>query len=250
MYAVHADGTAAAGWTGGLLLHTDYAVQASPVIGDVMNTGQPQVIAACTDGNVFVIWKDGTNHTGGPIADLWTCAQNASQQIFATPTICSLDGSLLNLIVGSTDGVYKINLYNATFQPGSARWPWPTFLYNSARTSCNNTTTYSPASVSIIGKVRTSAAVGIPGATVAIEYESGGVPPVVNGNNSRVDPVYTAGDPTNTNEINRGGFVINQLPILSGGARYKLTISKPGYSTRYVYVTPVAGKNIIADVVY
>jgi len=252
VYAQHPDGTPAPGWAGGVPLHEGKPVKASPVVGDVLNVGtnEPQVVVGCTDGNVYVLWKDAANHAGGAVAAIWTCARSTGTEVLATPTICSLDGSQVSLIVGSTDGMYKIGLYNASFQPGSPRWPWPTFLYNAARTSCNDNTTYPAASVSIIGRVRTSAGVGVPGASVSVEYESGGVPRVAGRSDPRVNPVYTAGNTTAGDEINEGGFVINQLPTLSAGARYKLTINKPGYPSRYAYVTPAAGKNVIADVVY
>ena len=46
----------------------------------------------------------------------------------------------------------KINLDNATFQPGTTRWPWPTFHHDNARTGCNTTTTPTMVSASVIGK--------------------------------------------------------------------------------------------------
>ena len=105
VYAVHSDFSPAAGWSGGILLNPaspTMPIKASPIIGDVTGTttGQPQVVVASTDGNVYALWSDDTNHSGGPIAETWTCVQSDTEQILATPAICSLDGLTISLIVG------------------------------------------------------------------------------------------------------------------------------------------------------
>ena len=259
VYAVHSDFSPAAGWSGGILLNAaspTKPIKASPIVGDVMGTGQPQVVVASTDGNVYALWKDGANHSGGPIAEIWTCVQSDWGQILATPAICTLSNaqpSMLSLVVGSTDGIYKMDLYSATFQPGTTRWPWPTFHHDNARTGCNNTTTPSLVSASVIGRAVTSGGVGVPGVSINIAYSAGGTgtPGVANRpGQARVDPVYTAGNSTANDEINEGGFVINQLPV-GLEVQYRLTFHRSGYPDKYRYISAMtAGLKTATDVVY
>ena len=253
----------AAGWSGGILLRsgtrvdpednyseTPFSVRTSPLVGNVLtDTSDPQVIVGCIDGSVYALWKDGTNHSGGPVAKVWTCAQTDDAAILSTPTLCSLNGTSLDLIVGSTDGIYRINFSTITFDPNNTtRWPWTTFHYDAARTGCTTSPSSTKVSASIIGRV-TSQSTGkpIPGAHVKVEWYNGStwVIPAVYGrteprylNSQQMDYVVTAGQYDNGSEINEGGFVINQLPP---NTSYRLTISKTGYTTKQVTVTVTTG---------
>ena len=200
---------------------------------------------------MYALWIDGRSHAGGnPVAHTWTCAQTSGVEINATPTICSLGGSqpgMLSLIVGSTDGMYKIDLYSTTFQPNTSRWPWPTFHRDAARTGCYTNPSTTMVSASIVGQV-TSQSSGMPihGASVKVEWYDGSawVIPAVYGRadqryaDPQVDYVTTAGIYDNGSEINEGGFVINQLPP---SRSYRLTVSKSGYTQTQVMVSVTTG---------
>jgi hypothetical protein len=256
VYAIHADGSDATGWTDGISLPNGDPVTASLLYGKVVvGASAPQVIAASTDGNVYALWKDGTDHGGEAVAETWTCTQSAQDEyVRATPAFCSLNGTTVSLIVGSTDGIYKIDLYDAAYQPGSARWPWPTFHYDTARTGCRDSRpAQGPLSASVIGKARKADGTGIAGVRVEIRYLSGGsgVPAVANRPGAdRVDPVFAAGNDTENDEANEGGFVINQLPV-GAGIQYRVTLKRTGYADQYRDVTATtAGLKTVADVVY
>ena len=227
VYAIKSDGTPITGWpSDGIRLNTagSYKVAASPVVGDVMNTGSPQIVVGSTDGNVYALWSDGNNHAGGPVAKVWTCAQASGVYVYSTPTICSLDGSQVSLIVGSTDGIYKINLYSLqqgeTFTPGSARWPWPTFHRDNARTG-STTALASPVSASIMGTVTLSGS-PVPLAKISIKTLADQNVPVQGRSATRINPVRSVGDATANNEVDEGAYCINQLPP---NATYRITAS-------------------------
>jgi hypothetical protein len=117
-------------------------------------THEVQIVAPVLDGDVFVLWKDGANHAGGAVAKTWRCIENSAGELYSTPTICSLDGVNLSVIVGSSQGLYKIDCYPCgSFSPGSPRWPWPTFHHDAARTGCSVPPSGQPRSASIIGRV-------------------------------------------------------------------------------------------------
>jgi hypothetical protein len=260
-----------AGWAGGIQLSETYPIKASVVIGDVVNAGdnQPQIVAACSDGNVYALWKDGTAHPGAggnPVADEWTCVEDSYGFLYSTPTICSLNGTTVSLIVGSSEGLYKIDLYTVpagTFVPGSARWPWPTFHHDAARTGCSVAPSTTMVSSSIIGRVKDSySGQWIEGAQVLVQYWNGSTwvtETRVNGRpETRAYPLYTVGDGTPNNEINEGYFVINQLmpPVPPDpGYVYQLVINKAGYKQKTVIVnggppyTPLAlGRTDVGDI--
>ena len=51
-------------------------------------------------------------------------------------------------------------------------------------------------------------------------------------------------------EINEGGFVINQLPV-GAGIQYRVTLKRTGYADQYRDVTATtAGLKTVTDVVY
>ncbi len=240
-----------------LLNAINTGIQASPLYGNVVSgTTDPQVIVASEDGNVYALWKNGTNHSGGPIAAIWTFGG----EITSTPTLCSIDGTHLDMIVGGPDGLYKIHFDGTNGNPSITvnsnwtYWPWCTFHYNNARTGCCGLVPSTKVSASIIGRV-TSQSTGLPilGASVVVEWDNGSawVIPAVNG---RSDPRYpagsgqngvtTVGNYTNGSEINEGGYVINQLPP---NTSYRLTVSAQGYTTKQITV-PVTTGMVIQDV--
>ncbi len=102
----------------------------------------------------------------------------------------------------------------------------------------------------IIGRVVSTTGVAIEGATVTIIDTSTGQTPVVAGQPSatRNASVTTVGDGTAGDEINEGGYVINQLP---NGGTYTLTVSATGYQTTSVSVTTSANGGVThaADIV-
>ncbi len=228
IYAVKSDGTPITGWPSDGISpswRAGYKITASPAIADVLNTGSPQVVVACSDGNVYALWPDGNNHAGGPVAKMWVCAQSSGVEADSTPTICSLDGTQISMIVGSTDGIYKIDLYSLqqgeTFVPSSTRWPWPTFHRDNARTGCT-TASASPVSASIMGRV-TLGGNPLPLAKISVKT-LGGQNVSVYGRPSatRMDPVRSVGDATANNEANEGGYCISQLPP---NTTYRITAS-------------------------
>lgn len=214
-------GSSKAGWYPGIYVsrRPGFKIIASPIVADVMNTGSPQIVVACTDGNVYALWSDGNNHQGGPIAAVWRCVQSLEGQINSTPTVCSLDGSTVSMIVCSSDGIYKVDLYTLEqgqqFVPNSARWPWPTFRRDNARTGCQTTNDNPapPISASITGKVTLNSS-PVQGALVSIYTDSQltQVPAVYQRSTSRTNPVLSAGTGPANDEINEGAYCINQLP--------------------------------------
>ena len=182
----------------------------------------------------YAWWLDGTGHSGGAQANRWLCTQFDSEHIYSTPTLCSLNGSTLSMIVASSNDIYKIDLYQTTaFDPGSARWPWPTFHHDNARTGCSTTPSSTPVSTSIIGQLKTTGGVGIQGASVRIEYWTGTAwsssvsvyQPARGSAESRVNPITSVGTGAAGDEINEGGFAFNQL---TPDRRYHLVITNGG----------------------
>jgi len=228
VYAVKSDWTPITGWPSDGICpswRSGFKIIASPVIADVMNTGSPQIVVACTDGNVYALWPDGNNHAGGPVAKVWVCAQSAGVEVDSTPTVCSLDGTQVCMIVGSTDGIYKVDLYSLqqgeSFVPNSARWPWPTFHRDNARTGCN-TAPANPVCASIMGTVTLNGA-ALPLAKISIKTLGGqNVPVQGQSSATRIDPVRSVGDLTANNEVDEGAYCINQLPP---NATYRITAS-------------------------
>ncbi|MHB9036319.1 MAG: Ig-like domain-containing protein [Armatimonadota bacterium] len=265
VFALHANGTSVSGWSGGILLRsgtridpedgyseTPFSVRTSPLVGNVLTeTNDPQVIVGCIDGNVYALWKDGTNHSGGPVAKVWTCVQTDDATILSTPTLCSLNGTSLDLIVGSTDGIYRISFPTITFDPyNTTRWPWTTFHYDAARTGCTTSPSSTKVSASVIGRVRTSAGVWLSGTQVYIKDLTTNQNPVVYNRSGESRPTYisTVGDGTNNNEISEGGYVINQL---TPGRNYLLTFKRTGYADKtYTLNNATTGINTIPDTVY
>lgn len=227
VYAIHADGSSVSGWAGGIQLNAGnpQAIQASPLYGNVVSgTMDPQVIVACTDGNVYALWKEGANHSGGAIARVWTCAQSGGT-ITSTPTLCSLDGVHLDMIVASSGGVYRIRFDGSNGNPNITfdasdydRWPWRTFHYDNARTGCCGPVPTTKVSASVIGVVKQSN-VPVTGATVTVQYYNISTSQWMNDTSvyqsmsgrpvADRTPVITVG--TTADELNKGGFVINQL---------------------------------------
>lgn len=270
VYAIHSDGSSVSGWNGGILLRdgmrTDpesgsdvtYSIRTSPLVGNVVTeTNDPQVIVGCIDGNIYALWKDGTNHAGGPVARVWTCAQTDDAAILATPTLCSLSGTTLDLIVGSTDGIYRINFPSITFDSANTtRWPWTTFHYDAARTGCTTAPSTTMVSSSIVGRVKSGGGTYIQGASVKIEWYNTSTsswvmstPVFGRSSETRTNPILTAGAGGANDELNEGGFVISQL---TPNRRYRLTISKTGYTTKVVSVNSdlaiPTGKITMADI--
>ena len=227
-------------------------MEASPVLGDVCGTAAPEVVAGCTDGNVYALWADGADHADGPIAQAWTCiAPNETGviQVLSTPALCSLDGQTLDIIAGSEDGIYRINIPGKTYEAANqSRFPWPTFHQNNARTGNPGPIGGPCVSASLIGRVVDSSGVGVAGASVSIVDAQTGLTPAVSGRTeTRPAAGVTAGNATPGDEANEGGFVINQLPPQRS---YTLTISKTGYPTYTVTAGPVStGKLVLANIV-
>lgn len=93
VYAWHADGTPVKAGSGGLLKQIDHSTNASPIIADVNNDGQKEVIVN-TNGQIYntsgpynkmyVIDKNGNNLTGWP-QDI------GGFETFSSPTVADLD---------------------------------------------------------------------------------------------------------------------------------------------------------------
>lgn len=258
VYAIKSDGTPITGWPSRGISPSWYmsgGIIASPLVADVMNTGSPQIVVACTNGDVYALWPDGNNHLGGPIAAGWRCAQEEGIEINSTPTVCSLDGTNVSMIVGSGDGIYNIDLYTLeqgqSFISNGSRWPWPTFHRDNARTGCT-TSSSSPVSASISGKV-TLNDVPVQGARISIRMDGYPTqPPAVYGRSStRTDPVLSVGNTaSSTDEYNEGQYCISQLPPNStynitatdANGQHQVTITgiavTTGKTNRNIQLTP------------
>lgn len=155
----------------------------------------------------------------------------------STPAICSLNGTMVSLIAGSEDGIYKFGLYSGTFVANSDRWPWPTFHRDNARTGCA-TGMAAPVSASIYGEV-TLNKIAVPGAHISIRTASGQPVPIYGRSATRTDPVFAVGNGTPGDEINEGWYCINQLPP---GATYSITATdQDGYHSKTVNVSVTTG---------
>ena len=164
----------------------------------------------------------------------------ASSRITSAPTLCSLDGTHLDMIVGSPDGLYRINFPDTEFDASDTiNWPWPTFHVNAARTGCSTAPTTTLVSASIFGNVVNTSSQPIQGASISITAWSSSAVPGVAGrpNETRTNPVYSAGNPSITNEVNKGAFVISQLPT----GTYRLTVAASGYVSRSDIQVTVTG---------
>lgn len=241
VYAVKSDGMPLTGWpAGGILLNSSAGyrqVRTSPIVGDVMGTGVPQIVVGSADGNVYVLWSDGNNHSNGPVAKVWTCAQSSIIEANSTPSICSLNGTMVSLIVGSQDGIYKFDLYSVAFIANSDRWPWPTFHRDNARTGCATAPSV-PVSASIYGAVTLNNN-PVPGARVSIRTTNGQPVPVYGHSAPRPDPVFAVGDGTPGNEMNEGYYCINELPP---GATYVITATdENGHHSKTLNVSVTTG---------
>lgn len=255
VYAMKSNGTPIAGWpSDGIcpsLRGPGFKIIASPALADVMNTGNPQIVVGCTDGNVYALWADGNNHAGGPVAKAWVCAQSTGVEVDSTPTICSLDGTQVSMIVGSTDGIYKIDLYTLgqgeSFLPNSSRWPWPTFHRDNARTGCQTTDTDPAPSVSasIAGKITLNNN-PVQGAKVYIRVLPGLTLPGVYGRTvTRTDPMLSAGDAaSSTDECDEGQYCLSQLPP---NQTYRITVTDAsgGHSTTAPDVAVTTGRTVL-----
>ena len=99
------------------------------------------------------------------------------------------------------------------YDGSAARYPWPTFHHDAARTGCA-TAPGSPIYSSMVGRVKDVNGNIAIGAEVYIYFQSdtttSTVPVPKHTGEYRTDPVKSVGD-TGRTEVNRGGYSINQL---------------------------------------
>lgn len=225
-------GQAPDGWGQGIKLSSsaEFAIESSPVVGDVTGDGVPEVVVGCNDGNIYAVYADAINHREngvltGPIAWVRCCVppNKTSAHVYTSPVIDDLDGDgKVEVLAAGDEGVYVFHFdapYNAS---NPSLYPWPTFHRDNERTGC---ATPSPPLVnaSIQGIVTKNGSPVI-NAKIYIMYQDGtpvyephSNPPVAR---SWVQTVGT----TDPNEAGKGAYCISQLPPNS---IYKLKVEVP-----------------------
>jgi len=245
LFAFDSLGRAPAGWAGGIRLNLGgtFAIESSPVVGDVTGDGVCEVVVGCNDGSVYAIHLDGTNHTAygeltGPIAWTMSCIPptDSAGRVLGSPVIDDIDADgKVDLLVAAEKGIYLAHL-DAAYTPGPQTNPWPTFHHDNQRSGCASAVP-TPTLASVQGLVTKN---GIPvlGADVEIFFSDGSPvprpysdPPV-----SRV-AVKTVGT-TDPNEVGKGAYCINQL---TANTTYKIRVSTVGGAVKWLeslYLVP------------
>lgn len=244
VFAIHADGTPAIGWpAAGLLLTPGFPIKASPLAGDVTRDSQPEVLIAGTDGVLYAIWSNAEAHPGGPIAATWRCGTE-DPVILATPALGSIDGSHLDLVIVSNNGVFVVHFPSITFnEQDFVRWPWRTFHGDNARTGCWECSQASVVCSSVAGRV-VDAVSGdaVVGATISIldlTTNPHSVPAVFGRSETRPTSIVSAGNTVPGDEANEGGYIFNQLPP---SHTYRITAEMDGYTAGSQDVTLQSGQ--------
>ncbi len=100
---------------------------ASPVLHDLSNEGQLEVLLGCMDGNVYIFDAEGNNFPGWP--------QMTAPGLRTSPSVGDIDNDgHLDIVIGATDGkVYAWNLY------GTLKEGFPIDLGSPIKSVCNLT---------------------------------------------------------------------------------------------------------------
>lgn len=226
-------GQAPKGWDQGIKLSSqaNYAIESSPVVGDVTGDGVPEIVVGCNDGNIYALYADGASHQEngeptGPLAWARCCVppSKATAQVLTSPVIDDLDGDQkVEVLAAGDEGVYVFH-FDATYDANNPQaYPWATFHRDNQRTGC--ATPLPPlVNASIVGRVTKGGAPALntkiyvclqDGSPVYDPYSS---PPAVR---SWVQTTGTA-DPL---ECGKGAYCISQLPA---NQTYKLRVEVPG----------------------
>lgn len=254
LFVLNSLGQTITGWAGGIQLNCSgtYAIESSPVIGDINGDGQVEVVVGCNDGNVYAIYKDGMDHVvdgapAGPIAWVGSCIPpgQLSASVTSSPVIDDIDGDgKIEIVAAGDKGVYVFHL-DAPYSNNPALFPWPTFHHDNQRTGCS-TPPRAPIRASIQGIV-TKGGQPLLKASVEIYYSDGTkVPqPFVTPSTPR-PAVLTVGNSSIYGEAGEGAYSINQL---EPNRTYKLKVSATGLSDKWIDV-PVTTGLTRADVAF
>jgi len=232
LFAFNWLGQAPNGWYQGIKLSSseDFAIESSPVVGDVTGDGVPEIVVGCNDGNIYAVYADAMDHREngiltGPIAWVRCCIppNKTSANVYTSPVIDDLDGDgKVEVLAAGNEGVYVFHFevpYNAN---NPSLYPWPTFHRDNERTGC--ATPLPPLVNASIQGIVTKNGSPVINAKIYIMYQDGtpvyephSNPPVVR---SWVQTVGT----TDPNEAGKGAYCISQLPPNS---TYKLKVEVP-----------------------
>ena len=234
-------GQAPDGWAGGIKLNTSgtYPIESSPVLGDVTNDGVPDIVVGCNDGNIYAVYTQGVSHRDGlgqmtgPIAWTRCCIPPADTTalVLTAPVIDDIDNDgKVEVLAGSDRGIYVFHFDSAYDAPNSAKFPWPTFHRDNARTGC---VTPWPAPIrgsiqGIVTKLVGGQQQPVSSAKVYIKYGDGSSVPDPNGVNR--DYVLTTGS-SDISQVGCGSYCINQL---EADKTYQLVVEITGYPQKTI----------------
>ncbi len=253
LFAINWLGLPVPGWEGGIKLSSrpNFAIESSPVIGDVTGDGVPEVVVGCNDGNVYALYIDGVTHTAngtptGPIAWVRCCVPptKTSAQVLTAPVIDDLDGDgKVEVLAAGDEGIYVFN-FEAPYDPANtAAHPWPTFHRDNERTGCASP--LPPLVNASIHGVVTKNGQPVLNTKIYVYYQDGSTvpephsdPPVAR---SWVQTTGTA-DPT---EVGKGAYVISQLPP---NRTYKLRVEAPNEPVFYVENIQATTGAVLVDI--
>lgn len=246
VFAFKGTGQAVVGWGGGILLNSQgtFGIESSPTVGDVTGDGEINVVIGCNDGNVYALYREGTNHRDaagaltGPIAWVRSCLPTgqSSARVMTSPVIDDLDGDgKVDVVAAGDQGVFVFKL-DAPYVPDPALYPWPTFHRDNQRTGCAAGLP-EPIRASIQGIV-THNGLPVTKAKVYIYYEDESPVPIPHTNPPRPRSYVLTVGALDVDEHAKGSYCINQL---EPDRTYKLKVVAAGMSDTWVTVNAGVG---------
>ncbi|MFQ3549587.1 MAG: FG-GAP-like repeat-containing protein [Armatimonadota bacterium] len=240
LHAIRWDGSAVAGWEGGIRLNNTgtYPIKSSPVLGNVDNESDIEIVVGCSDGNIYAVKPAGRNYTKynmkvPPIAWVRSCVpQGQTNAVVETSPVLAdiMDDGNVYVVGISNKGVF---IFDLDLVRNPFLYPWPTFHKDNQRTGCVDPKP-TPVRASIQGIVKSNGSPAID-TKVYIYNEDGSDVYEPYSSNPR-SYVLTVGNSSITDEVGKGAYCISQL---EPNKRYKVvfeTIGKPLH-TEYIDVT-------------